>query len=347
MTVMRNESNAANDALDAEVEVVKEAVKDTVKGTLHSGVDSVFPAPLKEPLKSAPTSTRDLRGTVPRVRDVEASAESSDDAPPAIEVPFAGKPGAAAFFDVDNTLMYGASIYWVGRGMSRRGVITSRDVLRFAWKQARFRFHGAEVHGHISSVKTSALELVAGYEVKMLRQLCEEVYDRDISPRILEPVREIAAAHIAAGQEVWLVTASPVELAEIMASRLGLTGALGTVAEVEDGYYTGRLVGDLLHGPAKAVRINELSQERGLNLQHSTAYSDSANDLPMLNEAAHAVAVNPDARLAKEARTRGWEIQDFRRGRRAFRYALPATALAGVVAGGWAWHSRRKLKGQY
>ncbi|QSB05591.1 HAD family hydrolase [Natronoglycomyces albus] len=328
MSVTRSDnhakSNATSDAFFPEAEAVREAVRDTVKGTLNGGVSSVLPVP-PPPETSAERNSKRIAANGLALQ----------------KMPFAGVEGAAAFFDVDNTLMYGASVYWLGKGMSRRGILTSRDVIGFAWKQARFRFHGAEHHGHISSVKASALEMVAGFEVRKLQQLCEEVYDRDIAPRILEPVAQIAAAHIEAGQEVWLVTASPVELAEVIAQRLGLTGAVGTVAEVKDGCYTGRLVGDLLHGPAKAARIAELAQERGLDLSHSTAYSDSANDLPMLERVGNAVAVNPDARLAKAARERGWNIRDFRRGRRAARIALPATALAGVVVGGLAWRSHR------
>ena len=240
---------------------------------------------------------------------------------------------SAAFFDVDNTLMHGASTYWLARALAKHGVLSGRHILNFAWKQARFKFQGQENHGHISSVKASALELVAGFPVAEMRALCEEVVDRDISPRILAPVRRLAERHLASDQEVWLVTASPVELAGILASRLGLTGALGTIAEIENGCYTGRLVGDLMHGPAKADGIEQLALERGLDLETCTAYSDSANDLPMLRKVGKAIAVNPDARLARQARHYGWPVLDYRRGRRAAKLALPTAAAAGVGAG--------------
>ncbi|GAB3657098.1 HAD-IB family hydrolase [Glycomyces tarimensis] len=239
---------------------------------------------------------------------------------------------SAAFFDVDNTIMHGASIYWLARGLARHGVLSGRDILGAAWKQARFKL-SSEHHGHMQSVKASALELVAGYPVAEMRELCEEVVDRDISPRILAPVRRLADRHLADDQEVWLVTASPVELAGVIASRLGLTGALGTIAEVADGCYTGRLVGDLMHGPAKADGIGNLAAERGFDLEQCTAYSDSANDLPMLRKVGKAIAVNPDARLARQARHNGWPVLDYRRGRRAAKLALPSAAAAGVAAG--------------
>jgi phosphoserine phosphatase len=124
-----------------------------------------------------------------------------------------------------------------------------------------------------------------------------------------------------------------VEIGRIIAQRLGLTGAIGTVAEVIDGAYTGRLVGDLMHGPAKADAIAQLANVEGLDLRRCTAYSDSVNDLPMLNAVGNAVAVNPDSGLYRTARERGWDIRDFRTGRKAAKVAVPSTLAAGLVAG--------------
>src|SRR6185503_12044383 len=106
-----------------------------------------------------------------------------------------------------------------------------------------------------------------------------------------------------------------------IARRLGLTGAIGTVAEIENGIYTGRLVGDLMHGPAKAAAIRDLAGREGLDLAQCSAYSDSVNDLPMLGAVGRAVAVNPDPALRRVARERGWEIRDFRTGRKAAKIA--------------------------
>src|SRR5207245_8363111 len=116
---------------------------------------------------------------------------------------------------------------------------------------------------------------------------------------------------------VWRVTAAPAELASLIARRLGLTGALGTVAENRDGVYTGRLVGEPLHGPAKAEAIRALADREGLDLSRCAAYSDSANDVPMLSLVGHPVAVNPDPQLRRIARENGWEIRDLRTRRKA------------------------------
>lgn len=252
----------------------------------------------------------------------------------------------AAFFDVDNTLMQGASIYWFARGLAARRFFRTSDLLRFGWQQARFRLHGKEHHGHIADIKESALAFVAGRPVKEVVGLCEQIFDELIAERIWAGTRALAERHVKDGQRVWLVTATPVELAEIIARRLGLTGALGTVAEIKDGVYTGHLIGDIMHGSAKADAIRALAAVEGLDLARCSAYSDSSNDLPMLSAVGHAVAVNPDTLLRRTARQRGWAIKDFRSGRKAAMLALPtavaAGAVVGAVAGGFALRRRSK-----
>lgn len=132
---------------------------------------------------------------------------------------------------------------------------------------------------------------------------------------------------------MWLVTAAPVEIARLIAERLNLTGALGTVAETQDGRYTGRLVGDLMHGQAKAEAVRVLAAQEDLDLSRCAAYSDSANDVPMLSLVGLPYAINPDRKLRRYARKHGWRIRDFRRARRAARAGLAAAAMAGAVGG--------------
>jgi len=253
---------------------------------------------------------------------------------------------AAAFFDLDNTMMQGASIYWFARGLASRNYFTTGDLLRFGWRQLRFRLLATEHAGDMSQARQAALAFVEGWRVEDMERLCEEIFDELMADRIWPGTRAIAQRHIDAGQRVWLVTAAPVELGRLIARRLGLTGALGTVAEVRDGVYTGRLVGDLMHGPAKADAIRALAAAEGLDLTRCTAYSDSANDIPMLSAVGHAVAVNPDPALRRQARERGWEIRDFRTGRKAVRIAAPTALAAGLAVGavsaGVAFHRRRQ-----
>jgi len=242
-------------------------------------------------------------------------------------------PTAAAFFDVDNTMMRGASIYWLARGLAARRYFTTSDLAWFAWRQARFRLLATEHADDMSRAKETALAFVEGWRVDDVERLSEEIFDELMAPRIWSGSRALAQVHLDTGQRVWLVSAAPVEIGRVIARRLGLTGAIGTVAEILDGAYTGRLVGDLMHGPAKADAISQLAAVEGLDLDRCSAYSDSANDVPMLSAVGHPVAVNPDGALRRQAREHGWEIHDFRTGRKVARIAVPSTVVAGFLAG--------------
>ncbi len=239
-------------------------------------------------------------------------------------------PGAAAFFDVDNTVMVGASMFHFAKGLARRKFFTSRDLASFAWKQVRFRM-GGESHAHMTTARESALAFVAGKSVAEIVAVGAEIYDEEMVDKVWSGTRALTRLHLDAGQRVWLVTATPVELAQIIADRLELTGALGTIAESANGIYTGHLVGNVLHGEAKADAIRALAATKGLDLSRCAAYSDSINDLPMLSLVGRPVAVNPDSALRGEARRRGWEIRDFRTGRKALRIGVPSAAAVLLV----------------
>jgi HAD superfamily hydrolase (TIGR01490 family) len=275
-----------------------------------------------------------------------ASAEAAVAAAPGPDGSLTAPPDltAAAFFDVDNTMMMGASLFHFARGLAARKFFTPADLAGFAWQQLKFRVGGFENPQDVQSSREQALSFVAGRTVQALVELSEEIYDELMADRIWSGTRALAQMHLDAGQRVWLVTATPVELAQIIARRLGLTGALGTVAESTDGVYTGRLVGEMLHGRAKAHAVRALAASEGLDLRRCTAYSDSSNDVPMLSAVGTAVAVNPDQRLRDVARSRGWEIRDFRTGRKAARIGmhsmLGAGAVAGAVAAGLAYRRR-------
>jgi HAD superfamily hydrolase (TIGR01490 family) len=244
-------------------------------------------------------------------------------------------PSAAAFFDVDNTMMIGASIFHFAKGLASRNFFSWRDLARFTARQARLRVRG-ESHTDMHDTRDSALAFVAGKKVDEIVSLGEEIYDEEMADRVWSGTHALAMQHRAAGQRVWLVTATPVELATIIADRLQLTGALGTVAESIDGVYTGRLVGEVLHGEAKAHAVAALAAREGLDLARCTAYSDSINDIPLLSLVGRAVAVNPDSALRSEARKRNWEVRDFRTGRRAAQLGGGATLGLGAVAGAFA-----------
>ncbi|MCW2777916.1 MAG: Phosphoserine phosphatase-like protein, partial [Frankiales bacterium] len=285
---------------------------------------------MPSPLRRLQRRRRDGGDGVKAVLAGAASAAAAEVEAPGV----VADPTAAAFFDCDNTMIRGASIYFFGKGMAGRGLITTGDLVRFGWQQLRFRVRGKEDLEAVAEARDKALGLVAGKSVTEIVAYGEEIYDELMERRIWSGTRALAQQHLDAGQRVWLVTATPVELARIIAQRLGLTGALGTVSEVEDGRYTGRLVGEPLHGPAKAEAVRALAEREGLDLSRCTAYSDSSNDVPLFESVGHAVAVNPDSALRETARERGWVVRDFRTGRKAAKIGVPTAAGIGALTGG-------------
>ena len=150
--------------------------------------------------------------------------------------------------------MHGSSLVHFARGLAARKYFTYGDLGRFAYAQAKFQLLGRENSDDVAAGKTKALAFIEGRSTAELEAVGEEIYDEIIADKIWPGTRALAQMHLDAGQQVWLVTATPYELAATIAKRLGLTGALGTVAESVDGIFTGRLVGDILHGTGKARR---------------------------------------------------------------------------------------------
>jgi HAD superfamily hydrolase (TIGR01490 family) len=218
----------------------------------------------------------------------------------------------AAFFDVDNTLLRGSSVFLFGKAAFKRKFFSRQDFWHFGWHQMRFIARG-ETANSLQSIKDRALGLVAGHPVSQLTNLTDEVYDLYISPKLWPETVRLAQKHVREGREVWLVTAAPVEIAKVIAHRLGLTGALGTVIAQKDGILTGELDGVALHGKAKRKAVKKLAKDRNISLRRSYAYSDSHNDLPMLTAVGTPVVVNPDKILTVHAKAAGWKILDFKR----------------------------------
>jgi HAD superfamily hydrolase (TIGR01490 family) len=241
-------------------------------------------------------------------------------------------PHAAAFFDVDNTMLQGASMFHLARGLYRRKFFGKGEIAEKAMAQVRFRLQG-ETPDSVANARAAALSFIAGHRVTEVQILIEEIFDELMADRIWPGTRALAQQHLDAGERVWLVTAAPVEVARLLARRLGLTGALGTVAAQRDGIYTGELVGDILHGPAKAEAVRALAAHEGLDLACCAAYSDSVNDLPMLELVGDPCAINPDSRLRRHAEVAGWRIRDYRTGRKAVRLGLLTAGASGITLG--------------
>lgn len=218
----------------------------------------------------------------------------------------------AVFFDLDNTLLRGTSLIQLGKGLYARGYVSGRALARAAWLETWYRVSRAEDPNHTREARDTALAMIAGRPVREFGTHCEEIFAEKIRDKFCPRAVAVAGEHLAAGHAVWLITASPQEIAELCARHLGFAGGLGTLAEQSDGVYTGRLVNGLLHGPAKAVAVRHLVAEHGYDLTRSYAYSDSVNDLPMLSLTSHPHAVNPDAELRRHAEDHDWPVLEFR-----------------------------------
>jgi HAD superfamily hydrolase (TIGR01490 family) len=253
----------------------------------------------------------------------------------------------AAFFDLDKTLVPGSSLFLLARGLYERDYYRAWDIARLAWGQFMFQVIGSESRAGMEKSRNAALEFVKGRYADELRSLGREIAEERVLPRVYGDIARVIDQHREAGDQTWLLTAAPQELAEMVARGLDMTGARGTVAAVdEQGRYTGELVGEIAHGPAKAKIAEEIAGSHGIEMRDSAAYSDSINDLPLLESVGHPHAVNPDHSLRRIARARGWPIHELRTRRRALLIGVPSTVggaalfSAGVAVG--AWLARRR-----
>ncbi|HEY8304784.1 MAG TPA: HAD-IB family hydrolase [Solirubrobacteraceae bacterium] len=237
---------------------------------------------------------------------------------------------AAAFFDLDRTLMAGSSGIYFARAAFESGMITRRRLLRDVLENLRFRLRGS-TDERADAVRTRVGELIAGVPVRDLERLTPRVLS-GVLPRIYPQMLQRAYNHQEAGRRVYIVTAALQEMADLLARVLVFDGGVGSRLEVRDGRYTGRAAAPFNYREGKVLSINELAQREGLDLSSSYAYSDSESDLPMLRAVGHPVVVNPDRELTRIAKSEGWEI--VRLDRLAPRLKIAAALAAGTAAAG-------------
>jgi HAD superfamily hydrolase (TIGR01490 family) len=240
----------------------------------------------------------------------------------------------AAFFDLDKTLLPGSSLFPIAREMFRRKLIKPAQLARFASDQLGFIVFGTEDPKKIARARQGALELAKGRRRDEVQEVGRSIVRRELMPRFYPQALELIARHQRQGRKVYVSSSSPEDLLVLLGEDLGLDGVIGTRAMVDaNGVYTGELDGDLTHREEKARRVAEVAKEQDIDLSSSYAYSDSLNDLPLLEMVGNPVATNPDRNLFALARERGWPVLDFRTGRRR---ALIASAAGGtaVAAGG-------------
>jgi HAD superfamily hydrolase (TIGR01490 family) len=217
-------------------------------------------------------------------------------------------PGAA-FFDLDRTLISRSSSLSLAPAFHRRGLLRRRDRTKAMLAQLVFMRYGAG-KSRVGQTAESAMAFLKGLPVEVMREIVEEAMDSAFRPHVYRDALDLVERHRERGERSFIVSAALQEIVDALVRELGLDGGVGSTAEVEDGVYTGR-IDRRLDGPAKAAAVVELADAEGIDLEESTAYSDSASDVPFLAAVGHAVAVNPDRRLRAIAAERGWRVLRF------------------------------------
>jgi HAD superfamily hydrolase (TIGR01490 family) len=250
-------------------------------------------------------------------------------------------PRAAAFFDLDKTLMAGSSGMQFARIAAKQGIVGRGQRASGGWEHFRYRLRGT-TDARTAEVLKVARELITGVSAKSIDRMGPEVMAA-ILPRIFPQMLEEVYAHQDAGRPTFIVSAAGNGVVEQLAHVLGMDGGIGTRYEVDsDGNFTGSLDGPFVYGEGKVTAMEEFAARHEIELAASYAYSDSLSDLPMLRAVGNPVAVNPDPPLAQIARAEGWEVMRFERlGRRLV--AMAVTVLATVAGFGASRVAARRM----
>lgn len=216
---------------------------------------------------------------------------------------------AAAFFDLDRTVIRRSSVLALAGAFRRRGVISRLDLVKSAFWQALFVAGGFSAE-RVRVATEAGMKVLAGFPVEALRSLVGDAMEPVLRPLVYDEALHLVHRHHERGEKVFIVSATLQEIVEQIAGDLGFDGAVGSTCEIVDGVYTGRSL-RAVHGEGKAQAVRELAAAEGLDLAACTAYSDSYSDVPFLEAVGHPVAANPDRKLRRIARGRGWQVLDF------------------------------------
>ena len=253
---------------------------------------------------------------------------------------------AAAFFDLDKTVIARSSTLAFGKPFYKGGLVNRRAVLKSSYAQFVYLLQGAD-ETQMDRMRDYLKTLCAGWSVEQVNAIVAETLHELIDPMVYDEAVALFEEHHAEGRHVVIVSSSGEEVVRPIGQMLGADHVIATRMVVEDGAYTGDIA-FYAYGENKAAAIRELADERGYNLGDCYAYSDSVTDEPMLALVGHPTAVNPDKALRRLAAERDWPISEFRRPVR-MRSRLPrvpspagspvAYAGAAVAAGalGLAW----------
>ncbi len=252
----------------------------------------------------------------------------------------AGVP--AAFFDVDRTLIAGASALRMAQPFRKGGLVTRRQQLRAGLNQVAFSLLGAD-DTEIERFASSVRDMIAGWDREHMHRVIDAELDRRVRPTVYREAMERISMHQRQGHKVFAVSATIIDIIAPLAEMLGLDGAVGSELEVHDGRLTGELALPC-HGEHKAQRLREFATTHGIDLAASSAYSDSISDEHFLRAVGRPYAVNPDRDLRKLAEDEGWGVLFFRQQMEVPLHRRRATraSVALVLAAAAVGHRRRR-----
>ena len=217
---------------------------------------------------------------------------------------------SAAFFDLDRTLIRGSANFPLALAAFKAGFVPKRQLAKDVVNAVIFVVAGASDE-RSAALRERILDAVKGVPVKDIVILSD-----GFIPHLAETVMPEAQAELdrmkAEGRDRIIVSASPIEIVQELADKLGLEGAVGTRSEIKNGKYTGKLAGPFCYGEGKVLAIEQLAKERGYDLAKSVAYSDSISDLPFMQAVGNAVAINADLPLTEFAIEQGWRVVETR-----------------------------------
>ena len=214
----------------------------------------------------------------------------------------------AALFDLDKTLLDTSSGHLYARYRYRQGEMGRRELLRAAW----WSLMGSLGLLNMEAIIPRLLAEAAGQDEAEMRRSCDLWFVQDVIPHITERGKRRVEEHQAQGHVVALVSASTQYVVRPMAAYLGIPGHyVCTHLQSQDGRFTGRVAEPVCYGRGKVVWAERFAVEHDVDLTASYFYSDSISDLPLLERVGHPVVVNPDPRLKRLARQRGWPVERF------------------------------------
>ena len=260
-----------------------------------------------------------------------------------------GEMAAAAFFDLDKTIIAKSSTLAFTKPLFKAGFLSRTTLAKAGIAQAYYQAFGAD-HEQLERIKEELAGLTKGWDRDEIIRLVEETVDEVVAPLVYSEALAIIDDHRRSGRRVVVVSTSPDEIVRPLCRYLGIEDVIATRSEIdEEGRYTGTI--ELYaYGPAKAQAMVEMATREGIDLSASYAYSDSITDIPMLEAVGHPVAVNPDGDLLETATERNWEIRWFEsavtiRDKVASK-AVPGVAVAGGLVAAVAYVAiKQKKKG--